>query len=120
MQIIAGVLLALQLVSYILSKKQKTLDKLSPYECGLEPIGDARLEFKIVYYIIGILYLQFDLEIIFLYPQATSLLILKTYIGFISILLFFILLTIAFIYEWYQGALNLKVNDLPLEKSNVA
>ena len=66
------VLLALILVSFILSQSTRNLEKLSAYECGLEPLGNARLQIKIVYYIIGILYLLFDLEIIFLYPLAAS------------------------------------------------
>ncbi len=78
-----------------------------PYECGLEPIGNARGEFNIIFYIIGLLYLIFDLEILFLYPLAVSLWLLNTYIGFISIILFFILLTLGFIYEWKSGIFDL-------------
>jgi NADH-quinone oxidoreductase subunit A len=54
-----------------------TIEKLSAYECGLEPVGDARMKFEILYYVIGILYLIFDLEIIFLFPLAALLLILS-------------------------------------------
>lgn len=73
----------------------------------MEPIEDARGEFNIIYYIIGLLYLIFDLEIIFLYPFAASLWLLNTYFGFLLILLFFIFLTLAFLFEWYAGVLNL-------------
>ena len=62
------VLSVLILASFILSQSTRNLEKLSAYECGLEPLGNARLQMKIVYYIIGILYLLFDLEVIFLYP----------------------------------------------------
>ena len=62
------ILAALLIVSFILSQSTRNLEKLSAYECGLEPLGNARLQMKIVYYIIGILYLLFDLEVIFLYP----------------------------------------------------
>lgn len=94
-------------LSFILSINNRSIEKLLPYECGLEPIGDARGEFNIIYYIIGLLYLIFDLEILFLYPFAASLWLLNTYLGFIMVLLFFIILTLAFIYEWYAGAQNL-------------
>ena len=47
------------------------LELLSPYECGLEPIGNNRIKFEIIYYIVAILYLIFDLEILFLFPFAT-------------------------------------------------
>jgi NADH-quinone oxidoreductase subunit A len=102
------ILTALIVVSFILSQSTRNLEKLSAYECGLEPLGNARLKIKIVYYIIGILYLLFDLEVIFLYPLAASLYIINSYIGFLIIIIFFILLTLAFIYEWYQGVLELK------------
>lgn len=101
------ILTILYLLSFILSINNRNIEKLLPYECGLEPIGDARGEFNIIYYIIGLLYLIFDLEILFLYPFAASLWLLNTYIGFITVLLFFIILTLAFIYEWFAGALNL-------------
>lgn len=101
------ILSILILASFILSQSTRNLEKLSAYECGLEPLGNARLQIKIVYYVIGILYLLFDLEIIFLYPLAASQYIMNSYIGFLVVLTFFILLTLAFIYEWYQGVLEL-------------
>ena len=48
-------------------------EKPSAYECGFEPVGDARMKFEIIYYVIGILYLIFDLELIFLFPLAVML-----------------------------------------------
>lgn len=107
MIIILQIQIVLYGISFILAITNRNIDKLLPYECGLEPIGDARGEFNIVYYIIGLLYLIFDLEILFLYPYAASLWLLNTYIGFIVLLIFFILLTLAFIYEYYLGALDL-------------
>ena len=100
------ILLLLYALSFLLSLHNRNLEKLVPYECGQEPIEDARGEFNIIYYIIGLQYLIFDLEIIFLYPIAASLWLQNTYLGFIVILIFFILLTLAFLYEWYAGVLN--------------
>jgi NADH-quinone oxidoreductase subunit A len=97
----------LYLLSFLLSLSNPTLDKLLPYECGLEPILDARGEFHIIYYIIGLLYLIFDLEIIFLYPIAASLWFLNNMFSFLLFIIFFIIITLAFIYEWYAGVLNL-------------
>jgi NADH-quinone oxidoreductase subunit A len=107
MLIIFSLLLFLYFLSFLLSLNNRNLDKLLPYECGLEPIGTARGEFQIIYYIIGLLYLIFDLEILFLYPFAASLWLLNSYLGFISVLLFFIFLTIGFIYEWLNGTITL-------------
>jgi NADH-quinone oxidoreductase subunit A len=67
---IIGGLLA---VSLILSARIRSTAKLSAYECGLEPVGDARVKLKIIYWVIGILYLLFDLEIVLCYPLAVSL-----------------------------------------------
>ncbi len=100
------VLSLLYSLSFLLNISQRNIEKLLPYECGLEPIEDARGEFNIIYYIIGLLYLIFDLEIIFLYPIAVSLWFLNNYIGFLFLMLFLIILTLAFIYEWYAGVLN--------------
>lgn len=107
MLIILIIQLLLYLLGFLLSINNRNLDKLLPYECGLEPLYDARGEFNIIYYIIGLLYLIFDLEILFLYPLAASLWLLNTYIGFIIIIIFFIIITLAFIYEWFSGALDL-------------
>lgn len=75
------ILSLLYFFSFLLSLHNRNLQKLLPYECGLEPIGQARGEMKIIYYLIGLLYLIFDLEILFLYPFAASIWLLKTYIG---------------------------------------
>jgi NADH-quinone oxidoreductase subunit A len=94
-------------VSFVLSTSKRNVSKLSGYECGLEPMGDAKVKLKIVYYVVGVLYLLFDLEIVFLYPLASSLWLINNYVGLGSIILFIFLLTLTFIYEWFVGALEL-------------
>lgn len=94
-------------VSFWASATNRTIEKQSAYECGLEPIGDARSKFDIQYYVIGILYLIFDLEIIFLFPLATVLFSLGSLLAFGTVLIFLIILTIGFIYEYYHGALEI-------------
>ena len=63
--LLSSVVLALVTVLYLVSLwasgTNRTIDKLSAYECGLEPVGDARMKLEILYYVIGILYLIFDL-----------------------------------------------------------
>lgn len=105
--IIGGILVALIVISLLLSTNSRDTSKLSGYECGLEPMGDAKAKLKIVYYIIGVLYLLFDLEIVFLYPLAASLWLINNYIALGAIIIFIILLTLTFIYEWFKGALEL-------------
>ena len=65
-----------------LSSSSRTIDKLSAYECGLEPVGDARMKFEILYYVIGILYLIFDIEIMFLFPAGVALLFTLNLVAF--------------------------------------
>ena len=80
---------------------------LSAYECGFEPVGDARMKFEILYYVIGILYLVFDLEIIFLFPLATLLFHVNSLFVMCIALLFQTIVTIGFIYEYQIGAQDL-------------
>ena len=68
---------------------------------GLEPVGDARMKFEMIYYVIGILYLIFDLEIIFLFPLATVLLTLNSLLAFWVVMIFIIILTIGLFYIWF-------------------
>ncbi|TPX30136.1 hypothetical protein SmJEL517_g06231 [Synchytrium microbalum] len=97
----------LYLVSFWVSSTNRTMEKLSAYECGLEPMGDARIKFEILYYVIGILFLIFDLEIIFLVPLAAIIFNFHSFIGFSMIFIFITILTVGFIYEWLMGALDI-------------
>jgi NADH-quinone oxidoreductase subunit A len=101
------ILSALYLVSFYLVAKKDDLEKLSTYECGFEPLGDARMKISILYWIIGILYLIFDLEIIFIFPYAAISSSTNSFLSLFSIMLFLIILTLGFIYEYIKGALEL-------------
>nr|YP_007624404.1 NADH dehydrogenase subunit 3 [Grus monacha]ACN53690.1 NADH dehydrogenase subunit 3 [Grus monacha]BCD56136.1 NADH dehydrogenase subunit 3 [Grus monacha] len=81
-------------------------EKLSPYECGFDPLGSARLPFSIRFFLVAILFLLFDLEIALLLPLpwAIQLQSPTTTLTWTSILL--LLLTLGLIYEWMQGGLE--------------
>jgi NADH-quinone oxidoreductase subunit A len=79
--------------------------KLSPYECGFEAFEDARMKFDVRYYLVAILFILFDLEIAFLFPWATVINEIGTS-GFASMMLFLVILTVGFVYEWMKGALE--------------
>lgn len=79
-------------------------EKVSAYECGFEPFSDVRDTFDIHFIVVAILFIIFDLELIFIFPWAISIANL-TFFGFWSMSLFLILLTIGFVYEWSRGAL---------------
>ena len=92
-------------INYALSPKNPDPEKLSAYECGLEPFDDSRMEFDVRFYLVAILFIIFDLEIAFLFPWAISLGKIGL-LGFCSMMIFLFILTVGFIYELKKGALD--------------
>lgn len=90
-------------LSQVVSEKKMDLEKLSAYECGFDPFGDARHTFSVKFYLVAILFIIFDLEIVFLFPWAITV---NSYQAFYSMMCFLTILTIGFIYEWKRGALD--------------
>jgi NADH:ubiquinone oxidoreductase subunit 3 (subunit A) len=99
---------ALYLIGFYLSPNQGYQEKLSPYESGFEPLGSARFKFEILYWVIAILYLIFDLEIILIFPFVCSVYIFNSYVGICVLYFFLTVLTLAFIYELKFKALIIK------------
>jgi NADH:ubiquinone oxidoreductase subunit 3 (subunit A) len=100
--ILTGILLMLNV---LLAVHKPDTEKVSAYECGFSPVyGQTRAPFSIQYYLVGILFLLFDLEILLLYPLATSLYQVGSY-GFVIAVAFFLVLTLGFMFEWGKGAL---------------
>jgi NADH:ubiquinone oxidoreductase subunit 3 (subunit A) len=79
--------------------------KLSAYECGFDPLDDAKGHFDIRFYLVSILFIIFDLEVTFLFPWTISLNKIGLF-GFWSMIVFLLILTIGFIYEWKKGTLD--------------
>jgi len=101
--VLVAILLALNL---LLAVHRPDTEKLSPYECGFTPIyGQTRSQFSIHFYIVAILFLVFDLEILLLYPIAVTLYQVSTY-GFTIAIIFFTILTIGFVFELGKGVLK--------------
>ena len=92
-------------LNFLFSPKNPDPEKLSAYECGFEAFGDSRMEFDVRFYLVAILFIIFDLEIAFLFPWAISLGNLGP-LGYWSMMVFLLILTIGFIYEWKKGALD--------------
>tara|TARA_B110000014_G_scaffold208769_1_gene160111 strand:- start:62 stop:430 length:369 start_codon:yes stop_codon:yes gene_type:complete len=92
-------------LNFLFSPKNPDSEKLSAYECGFEAFSDSRMEFDVRFYLVAILFIIFDLEIAFLFPWAISLGNLGS-LGFWSMMIFLLVLTIGFIYEWKIGALD--------------
>jgi len=99
--------LILFIVSYFLSfSRQKEYEKTSEYECGFEPFDNAtRQPFDVHFYIVGILFLIFDVEIALLFPWSAGFNNVGV-MGFWNMMLFLIILTAGFVYEWKRGALS--------------
>ena len=80
-------------------------EKNSAYECGFEPFESARLKFDVRFYLVAILFVIFDLEVAFLFPWAVGFQHIGS-LGFWSMMLFLLILTVGFLYEWKKGALE--------------
>nr|YP_044772.1 NADH dehydrogenase subunit 3 [Smaug warreni]BAD24757.1 NADH dehydrogenase subunit 3 [Smaug warreni] len=93
-------------INFWLSQMTPDHEKLSPYECGFDPVGTARLPFSLRFFLIAILFLLFDLEIALLLPTpwAINLQSPTTTMSWISTIL--VLLTLGLIYEWQKGGLE--------------
>lgn len=93
------------LISFLLVYQNMDSEKISVYECGFSPFSDTRGKFEVRFYMIAILFLIFDLEIVFLIPWLLIVSQLE-FIGFFSMYSFLILLTLGFFFELYKGALK--------------
>ena len=92
-------------LSYILAVQNPDSEKISAYECGFEPFEDARNKFDVRFYIVAILFIIFDVEVIYLFPWSISLYVIG-FQGFWLMILFLIILTIGFLYEIIKKALD--------------
>jgi len=79
--------------------------KLSEYECGFPAFEDTRSQFDVRFYLVAILFIIFDLEVAFLFPWAVTL-DQSGWAGWIGMMIFLIILTVGFAYEWKKGALE--------------
>ena len=106
--LLSGIGFLLLIVWYFVSPSIIDSEKISSYECGFEPFGDARANFNVHFYLVGILFLIFDLEVVFLYPWIYSIYSDGIFypVNFFFILFFLILLGVGFIYEWRKQALD--------------
>lgn len=92
-------------LGYLFRPHRPDPEKLSPYECGIPPISDARERLSIRFYIIGMLFLVFDVEVVFLYPWAIVYDRIGLF-GFIEMVLFIAILFVGYLYAWRKGALE--------------
>jgi NADH-quinone oxidoreductase subunit A len=96
---------ALVTLSFAIGRKLKNRVKDMPYECGIEPTGDAQHRFSVKFYLVAMLFILFDIEAIFLYPWAVVYKQLKMF-GFVEMLLFVVLILAGFFFIWKKGVLD--------------
>lgn len=96
-------------LAHVVGPRRNTPVKLMPYESGMDPIGDARQRFDVKFYLVAIMFLVFDVELLFLYPWAVVAYgdqgfppVLQRAI-FWSVLVFIVLLLVAYLYDWRKG-----------------
>lgn len=92
-------------MSRVLGPRRSHAVKNAAYECGIDPVGDARLRFSVKFYIIAMLFIIFDIEAIFLYPWAVMFQQLKLF-GLLEMMAFLGFLLVGYIYLWRRGALE--------------
>lgn len=95
------------LLSHLIGKKKPTSVKLSPYECGMKPIGTARIQFFVKFYLIALLFLLFDMETIFILAWAVVFHDKSIQVfALIEMVIFIAILVVGYVYVWRKGALK--------------
>src|SRR3989339_1157285 len=103
--IAVGLVAVIVVLSELLGKKKHFASKDMPYECGMDPIGDARSRYTVRFYVIAMFFIVFDIEAIFLYPWAVVFKPLGWF-GFVEMLVFIGIIAVGLVYVWGKGALE--------------
>jgi len=93
------------LLSSVIVPRRRNRVKMSAYECGVDPVGDARSRFSVKFYLVAVLFILFDIEAVFLYPWAVAFRQLGLY-GLIEMVLFIVILFVGYIYVLKKRALE--------------
>ena len=93
------------LLSGLLHPERYNKVKLEPYECGIEPLTDARDRYSVRYYLVAMLFVIFDVETVFMFPWAVVMAELMLF-GLIEMLVFLFILVLGYVYAWRKGALD--------------
>lgn len=99
----AGFVVVTMIATHTLGPKRKSKIKLDPFECGIESKGNARVPFNIKYFLVAILFVLFDVEVIFMYPWAVNFRELGV-AGLVEMVVFIVLLMVGFFYIKKKGA----------------
>lgn len=100
-----GMAVAIVGISSFLGPRRPSARKSETFECGSETVGSARQRFAVKFYVVGLLFIVFDVEAVFLYPWAVTFQELRWF-GYVEMLVFASTLVVGLIYVWKKGALN--------------
>ncbi len=100
-----GLAVLLVLAAGIIAVYNPDPEKVSAYECGFNAFDNARMKFDVRFYLVAILFIIFDLEVAFLFPWSVAFKDIGEF-GFWSMIVFLLILTVGFVYEWKKGALE--------------
>ena len=93
------------LVSHMITRPRPTPVKRMPYESGMPPLGDTRDRFSVKFYLVAMLFIVFDIEVVFLMPWAVVFRQLGL-VGLVAMLVFILILEVGHVYAWKRGALE--------------
>jgi len=100
-----GIAAAIVTLSWLIGQRKPTRAKMSPYECGMTPVGDSRERFSVKFYLVAMLFILFDVEAVFIYPWAVILRDLKRF-GLWEMLVYIGIFLVGFFYVWKKGVLD--------------
>jgi NADH-quinone oxidoreductase subunit A len=100
-----GIAVSMMFLPMLFRPKKPNPIKATPYESGMPPIGQAQSRYTIRYYVVAMLFVVFDIEAVFFYPWAVAFNAIGWY-GFVEMVLFIVLLLVAYVYAWRKGALD--------------
>ena len=100
-----GFAIAVVTLSWLVGQRKPTRAKMSPYESGMAPVGDARRRFSVKFYLVAMLFVLFDVEAVFLYPWAVILRDLRHF-GLWEMFVYIGIVLVGFFYVWKKGVLD--------------
>ncbi len=103
--LVVGLATVIITLSWLIGERKPTRAKLSPYESGMTPVGDARGRFSVQFYLVAMLFILFDVEAVFLYPWAVILRDLRHF-GLWEMFVYIGIVLVGFFYVWKKGVLE--------------
>src|SRR5450755_4163441 len=105
-----GIAVAIVSLSWLIGQRKPTRAKLSPYECGMTPVGDSRQRFSVEVFLLAKIFILFNVETVFIYPCAISLRQFKAqhegHFGLYEMLIYIGIFLVGFFYVWKKGVLD--------------